>query len=161
MKLSTHPLSDDVSTEATGAPVDLQLIQRLRASLGQMMGQGDRLAVTFYGLLFERYPSVRPLFQSDMSEQRSNLAKTLVWVVAHLDRRDMILPAVRELGRRHVGYGAAAEHYPVVRDALVDAMAIVAGPAWSPALADDWRGSIDLIGRHMVAAARAGRPAAV
>ncbi len=152
MHLSTHPLAEKCPTGDVGARIDTDLIRRLRASMASFVAQGDRLAVTFYSLLFERYPAVRPLFPEDMTAQRSKLAATLAWVVAHLDRQDVMLPAVRELGKRHVKYGARPEHYPLVRDTLVDAMAITAGKEWDAMLAEDWRQSIDLLGRHMVAA---------
>ena len=43
-------------------------------------------------------------------------------VVTGLDKLDTILPAARALAKRHVDYGAKAEHYPVGRrSAAVDA----------------------------------------
>jgi nitric oxide dioxygenase len=143
-------LAKQLPGDRVSAQVDVQLIDRLRASMGALLAEGDRLASTFYALLFERYPFVRPLFPQDMTEQRLKLARTLAWVVTHLDRPDQLLPAVRELGRRHVKYGALPEHYPLVRDTLVEAMTRVAGTDWDAALAEDWRQSIDLLGRHML-----------
>jgi hemoglobin-like flavoprotein len=118
-----------------------------------LLAKGDQLTATFYALLFERYPALRRLFPARMEQQQSKLAGTLAWIVTHLDRRDEILPAVRELGRRHAEYGAAPEHYPLVRDTLLDAMARTAGRDWDENFAADWRLSIDLIARHMQAAA--------
>jgi hemoglobin-like flavoprotein len=106
----------------------------------------------FYGLLFDRYPAVRPMFPEDMAAQHVKLASTLAWVVAHLDRPDQMLAALRELGRRHESYGALPEHYPLVRDTLLDAMARTAGAHWHEGLAEDWRQSVDLLGQHMIAA---------
>ena len=157
MKLSTHPLADNLSNSPS-APLDQQLILRLRVSFARLLRNGDELTRNFYAMLFERYPSVRPLFPSDMTQQREKLAKTLAWVVTHLDRPDQLLPGVSELGRRHVGYGAVAEHYPLVRDTLVEAMAHTAGSDWNDDLSQDWRQSIDLIGRHMLAAASSPAP---
>ena len=152
MKLTTHPLAEPlVAWPQAAVPVDADLILRLRVSLARLLAHGDALAATFYRMLFENYPGVRALFPTDLSQQQSKLTKSLVWVVANLDRREQLVPAVRELGRRHVGYGAAVEHYPLVRETLIAAMARTAAGEWSDALAADWRLSIDLIAHHMIA----------
>ena len=43
-----------------------------------------------------------------------------------------IAPFLAELGARHAGYGVRAEPYPVVGDALLEAMAEVGCAAWQP-----------------------------
>jgi hemoglobin-like flavoprotein len=161
MKLSTHPLAQlTVSDPAVQPPMDQALILRLRVSLAGLLIRGDQFAATFYRMLFERYPALKQMFRTDMAQQRSKLAQSLAWIVMHLDRRAELVPTIRELGRRHAGYGAAPEHYPLVRDTLIDAMAITAGAEWSADLAEDWRISIDLIAHHMIAGAAATSTAA-
>ena len=140
---------------AAAVPVDQHLVLRLRLSLARLLVNGDALATTFYGLLFERYPSVRRLFPDEMEHQRKKLMQSLAWVVTHMDRPAQIVPALRELGRRHVGYGSQNEHYPLVRDTLIEAMGRTAGADWNPEIEQDWRQSIDLIARHMMAGAAA------
>jgi hemoglobin-like flavoprotein len=93
------------------------------------------------------------MFPDDIEHQRKKLMQTLAWVVTDMDRPAQIVPALRELGRRHAEYGSKAEHYPLVRDTLIDAMARTAGADWNHEIAEDWRQSIDLIGRHMIAGA--------
>ena len=156
MKVTAHPLAEPLPSQAdAAAPTDPHLVLRLRVSLALLLAKGDQLTATFYALLFERHPALRRLFPARMEQQQARLAGTLAWIVTHLDRRDEILPAVRELGRRHADYGASPEHYPLVRDTLLDAMSRTAGPDWDENLAADWRLSIDLITRHMQAAAAA------
>jgi nitric oxide dioxygenase len=159
MKLSTHPLAEPLPGGAV-LPVDHYLVLRLRLSLARMLLKGEQLTTSFYAMLFERTPSLRPLFPSDMAPQRAKLSQTLAWVVTHLDRPGELVPALRDLGRRHVEYGARPEHFPLVRDALIDAMARTAGADWSREIAEDWIQSIDLLGRHMMAAAASAAGAA-
>ena len=154
MKLSTHPLAEPLPSGAP-LPVDHYLVLRLRLSCARLLLKGDDLATTFYALLFERYPSVRVLFPNDLRQQRAKLTQMLAWVVMKLDRPSELVPALRELGRKHVGYGARADHYPLVRATLIDAMARTAGADWSREIAEDWSQSIELIGRHMLAGASA------
>jgi hemoglobin-like flavoprotein len=153
MKLSIHPLIDPLPTGVVaGAQIDQRLIYRLRVSLAGLLAKGDALSAMFYGLLFERYPHLRELFPKDMTGQRMKLSQTLAWIVTYLDSHDQVLNLIRELGKRHVGYGAKPEHYPLIRDTLVEAMGRTAGAEWSEGRAEDWRLSIDLIARHMMAA---------
>src|SRR5687768_15873541 len=150
MKLTAHPLAAPLP-DGTGLelPVDRQLMLRLRISLALLLTRGDQLASTFYELLFDRHPRLRPLFPTDMTRQQSKLTQTLVWIVAHLHRREQVVPAVRELGQRHAAYGAGPEDYPAVRDTLIEAMRRTAGSHWDDGLAEDWRVCFDLIARHM------------
>ena len=154
MKLSTHPLAESMPAGAP-LPVDHYLVLRLRLSCARLLLRGDDLATTFYAMLFERSPIVRALFPNDLRQQRAKLTQMLAWVVMKLDRPSELVPALRELGRKHLGYGARPEHYPLVRDTLLDAMASTAGADWSREIAEDWSQSIDLIGRHMLAGASA------
>jgi hemoglobin-like flavoprotein len=156
MKLSIHPLTDPIPASLDGgAQIDQRLIYRLRVSLASLLAKGDELSLTFYRILFDRHPEVRPLFPKDMTAQREKLSRTLAWIVTYLDSHDEVLAAIRDLGRRHVGYGAKAEHYPFVRDALIEAMGVTAGKDWTADLAGDWRLSIDMIARHMYHAGEA------
>ena len=167
MKLTAHPLAESLpresgsrATAATAAatPLDERLIARLRGSLAMLLSRGDRLVLTFYALMFERSPALRALFPQDMTRQRAKLARTLVWIVEHLNERDKTIPALQAMGWRHAEYGVKREHYPFVRDTLLDAMRHTAGNDWNDRLADDWRLSIDLIARHMLAGSIAPPP---
>src|SRR5437773_8083410 len=75
-------------------------------------------AELFYGRLFEIDPALKPMFRGDMKEQGRKLMQMLAVAVKGLDRLDEILPAVREMGRRHAGYGVRDEHYDTVAAAL-------------------------------------------
>jgi hemoglobin-like flavoprotein len=69
---------------------------------------------------------------------------------------DEIVPTLRVLGARHVGYGAQPEHYPVVGQALIEAMANVAGDAWRPEYNEAWAQAYEvLVGEMLIGAAEA------
>jgi hemoglobin-like flavoprotein len=80
----------------------------------------DEAARLFYDRLFEIDPSTRPLFAStDMTEQGKKLMQMINVAVASLERLDAIRSAVKDLGRRHEGYGVREEHYESVGAALL------------------------------------------
>lgn len=151
MKFSTHPLSPDLATgrDLQAAPIDLELVARLRTSFNGMLGHGDALADVFYADLFAKYPELRNLFRSDMRVLKQKFLQTLEWIVANLDRPADVRHTARELGKKHEGFGVKAEFYPIVRDTLVGAMGKVAGQEWSRELEADWRLSFDLLSALM------------
>src|SRR6185295_4028397 len=92
----------------------------------------EQAAVLFYDRLFEVATSVRAMFLKDMSWQRNKLMGMLAAVVGGLSKLDSILPAASALAKRHVAYGATAEHYPVVGATLLWTLEKGLGDAWTP-----------------------------
>jgi len=77
-------------------------------------------ATLFYGRLFELDPSTRPLFKhTNMPEQRKKLMHIIGMAVNGLNTLDQLIPAVSNLGRRHMAYGVSDEHYTSVGKALI------------------------------------------
>ena len=62
----------------------------------------------FYDRLFEIAPEVRALFPDDLKEQKKKLIAMLATAVTNLHQVDSIVPAVEDLGKRHVAYGVTA-----------------------------------------------------
>lgn len=79
----------------------------------------DTAAQLFYAHLFELDPSLKSLFQSDMTQQGRKLMAAMGIVVQGLNNLKLVLPMVQELGRRHAGYGVEPQHYETVAAALL------------------------------------------
>jgi len=95
-------------------------IELVKSSWAQVVPIADTAAKLFYGKLFELDPSLKSLFKGDMAEQGKKLMRMVGTAVNGLDRLDQIVPAVKDLGVRHVAYGVkprghAAEVFDVVR----------------------------------------------
>jgi nitric oxide dioxygenase len=69
--------------------------------------------------LFELDDSLRPLFKSELKAQGRKLTSMINTVVVNLANLAAIVPAVQDLGRRHVDYGVQADHYGTVGAALL------------------------------------------
>jgi hemoglobin-like flavoprotein len=94
--------------------------QRLvRDSFAKIAPNAEAAAGMFYNRLFVLDPSLRRLFNDDMTAQRRKLMTMIGTAVANLHRLDTIVPAVQDLGRRHAGYGVAPSHYQTVAAALL------------------------------------------
>ena len=66
---------------------------------------------------------------------------------------EQILPAASALARRHVSYGAKAEHYPVVRVALLWTLEKGLGDGWTPEVADAWATGYGTLSGYMISEA--------
>jgi hemoglobin-like flavoprotein len=131
-------------------------VETLEESFDLVAPQGDELMRTFYDKLFEAAPSVRPLFANvDMERQRQALLNMLLVLRESLRDLEDIVPDLEELGARHVAYGAQPEHYPVVGEVLIGAMAQVAGDAWKTEYTSAWQEAYQVVQDVMVAGAAA------
>lgn len=98
----------------------------------------DVAARLFYARLFELDPALEPLFGSDMAAQGRKLMQMLTVAVQGLGRLDELVPAVRALGRRHVGYGVRDAHYATVGNALLWTLEHGLDDAFTPEVRDAW-----------------------
>jgi hemoglobin-like flavoprotein len=98
----------------------------------------DTAATLFYARLFELDPSLRPLFKGSMKEQGRKLMQMVTVAVNGLDHLEEIVPAVHDLGKRHVGYGVKAEHYATAGAALLWTLETALLDAFTPEVSDAW-----------------------
>ena len=130
-------------------------LEALETSFDQIAPRGDELMDAFYDRLFAAAPAVRPLFaEGDMKKQKAMLLGTLVLLRKSLRDLDSIVPKLRELGARHVAYGAEPEHYPVVGEVLIASMAEIAGDAWRPEFEEAWNDAFAIVAGAMIDGAR-------
>jgi hemoglobin-like flavoprotein len=113
--------------------------------------RGEELIDTFYARLFDAAPTVRALFAStDPRRQKAMLLGTLVLLRKSLRDLDAIVPKPREMGARHVAYGAQPDHYPVVGRVLIASMAQVAADAWRPEYERAWAAAFAVVAAAML-----------
>lgn len=126
-------------------------LENLEASFDLIAPRGEELVDVFYSRLFEAAPAVEPLFaQTDLRKQKAMLLATLVLLRKSLRDLEAISPKLRQLGARHVGYGARPEHYPVVAEAMLASMAEIAGAAWTQDVAAAWADALNLVATAML-----------
>ncbi|MAY33616.1 MAG: globin domain-containing protein [Rhodovulum sp.] len=113
-------------------------IDMVQASFKKVAPIADTAADIFYDRLFEIAPEVRSLFPEDMTDQKKKLMQMIGIAVNGLTRLDDILPAVQDLGARHVGYDVKPEHYDVVGAALLFTLGKGLGDEFTPELEAAW-----------------------
>ena len=122
----------------------------LETSFDLVAPRGQELMDEFYARLFAAAPAVRTLFPRDMEKQKTMLLSALVLLRKSLRDLDAIVPTLRILGARHVAYGARPEHYPVVGSVLIESMAAIAGPAWTPEYQQAWGAAFEIVAGTML-----------
>ena len=131
-------------------PDQVTLVQQSFAKVAPI---SETAAGLFYDRLFEIAPSVKPLFPTDMKEQRKKLMATLAVVVNGLNNLDSVLPAASALAKRHVTYGAKPEHYPIVGAALLWTLEKGLGDGWTPEVAAAWTTAYGTLSGYMISEA--------
>ena len=137
-------------------PDQVKLVQESFAKVAPI---SETAAVLFYDRLFDIAPKVRSMFPTDLTEQRRKLMATLAVVVGGLGNLESVLPAASALAKRHVSYGAKAEHYPVVGAALLWTLEKGLGDGWTPDVAEAWTAAYGTLSGFMISEAY-GRPQA-
>jgi nitric oxide dioxygenase len=113
-------------------------IQLVQQSWEWVKPMAKQAGLNFYENLFEAAPGIRHLFKADINEQAGKLITILGYVVAKLDRLELILSDVEKLGERHNNYGARPEHYDVVGDCLIQTLSEGLGDKWTDEIQEAW-----------------------
>jgi hemoglobin-like flavoprotein len=116
---------------ANEAPISESQIALVKETWLKVVPIADIASGLFYDRLFEINPELRSMFDGvDFPQQRKKLIQAINMVVMSLDKINTLIPTIKALGNRHVGYGVEDHHYAQVGDALL----------WTleTGLSDDW-----------------------
>ena len=116
-------------------PDQITLVQE---SFKGVLPIADTAAKLFYQKLFELDPELKSLFKGDMDEQGKKLMKMIATAVNALDRLDEIVPAVQDLGVRHVSYGVKDKDYDTVGAALLWTLKQGLDDMFTPEVEEAW-----------------------
>ena len=121
----------------------------VQTTFKQVLPIADHAAALFYAHLFTLDPTLRALFHGDMQAQGRKLMTMLRVVVKGLNRLEVLLPALHELGRRHLEYGVTEAHYATVGAALLWTLEQGLGESFTPEVATAWSTAYSLLAEQM------------
>lgn len=130
-----------------------QQVELVQITWKKVLPIADTAAELFYTKLFTMDPAVKPLFKGDMKEQGRKLMAMIGTAVGGLTRLDTIVPAVQDLGRRHVKYGVKDKHYDTVGAALLWTLEQGLGDAFTPDVKNAWASAYGVLAVTMKDAA--------
>lgn len=128
-------------------------IELVKSSWSKVAPISEQAAELFYGKLFELNPELKSLFKSDMKEQGRKLMAILNTAVNSLEKLETIVPAVQDMGRRHVAYGVKDEDYDTVGEALLWTLEQGLGEGFTADVKDAWVDTYTLVATTMKTAA--------
>ena len=126
------------STVKSEGPMTETQKKLVQDSFAKVVPISEQAAEIFYGKLFEKDPSLKPLFKGDIKEQGKKLMTMIATAVNGLNNLEAIVPAVQDLGKKHVDYGVTAEMYDTVGAALIDTLAAGLGDAFTDDVKEAW-----------------------
>jgi hemoglobin-like flavoprotein len=124
-------------------------IYLVQSSWQKVLPIADQAAEMFYGRLFEIAPQVGTLFKGDMNAQGRKLMGMINTAVDGLAELDRIVPSVKDLGRRHSGYGVTDAHYESVGEALIWTLQQGLGKAFTAEVREAWISTYTLLAETM------------
>lgn len=128
-------------------------IELVEATFVKIVDNGEQLIASFYSLLFERFPEVKPMFMNvDQKEQEKKLLSGLMLVVNNIKKPEVLGPALSNLGKSHQQYGVDAEHYPAVAETLLEVMSEYAGDLWTDEVQQAWSNALNTVATVMLEA---------
>ncbi len=125
-------------------------IERLESSFQLIEPRIDQVVEVFYNNLFDAAPDLRAAFPKDLTAQQAHMNSALKLVAKNIGNMENLAEPLRQMGARHVGYGAQEAQFPVVRDIMVKSFGEVAGYAWTSQLASDWGSALDVVAGYMI-----------
>lgn len=133
--------------------MDLHQKLLVQGSFAKVSPISEAVAKIFYSKLFELDPSLKPLFKGDMEDQGRKLMLMLKTAVDGLNHLDRIVPAVQDLGKRHVKYNVKSSHYETVGKALIMTLKEGLGEDFTPEVESAWIEVYTLLANTMKQAA--------
>ena len=101
--------------------------------------KGEAITQTMYGILFEKYPEAKTLFENAAPDQYKKLANAVYAYAANIDNLDALSKGIETMAQAHVKTAVKPEHYPWVADALLSAIKEVLGDEASDEVIAAWK----------------------
>lgn len=115
--------------------------QLIEQTLPAVEAHAFDITSTFYPLMFGRYPQVLNYFNQAnqiRGTQRHALANAVIIYAKNLDRLDQLGERVSLIAHKHCSLGILPEHYPIVGECLLAAIAEVLGDAVNDDIIAAW-----------------------
>ncbi len=146
---SLHNVLRSFRSLGGGKAETLDAVGLVSASLRRLSARSEALYSSIYERLFALRPDIRSMFPADLTNQRAKLASALELVVENLRQPEHVVTALEELGERHAAYGAAAEHFDVLGEALLPSLEEHDPMPWNDATREAWRSAYSAIAQGM------------
>jgi nitric oxide dioxygenase len=110
----------------------------IKATAPVLKEHGEAITTEMYKVLFEKYPQTQELFKNADPEQHKKLANAVYAYAANIDKLENLGKGIEQMASVHVKTNVLPEHYPMVGDALLQAIKTVLGDAATDEVMAAW-----------------------
>lgn len=128
-------------------------IDIVKSTVPALKEHGLEITTVFYKTMFTNNPEVKAMFNMDKQEsgaQPKALAMTVLAAAQNIDNLEVLLPAVKKIGRIHVNTNVKPEHYPIVGKNLLIAIKEVLGDAATDEVLNAWEEAYGVIAQVFI-----------
>ena len=126
-------------------------IELLERTVALIKPQADEFVSDFYEILFQESEQIKTLFMNTkMEQQKEKLWQSLEVIIENLRKPKLINVFAKGLGATHAKYGVLVEHYPIVANALIQALKAQMGLEWTPETEKAWVDAYTIIQSAMI-----------
>ncbi|MEG4634507.1 AAA family ATPase [Microcoleus sp. AR_TQ3_B6] len=126
-------------------------IELLERSLALIKPKSEEFVSDFYEILFQESPHIETLFMhTNMEQQKEKLWQSLEVIIENLRKPKLINVFAKGLGATHAKYGVLPEHFPIVANALIQALKAQMGLEWTPETEKAWVDAYTIIQSAMI-----------
>lgn len=109
----------------------------------------EAFSMAFYRELFRINPDVKKLFILNIKDQALKFGQVFELLVACLDKLELIIPKLKELGHRHIHYGIDNWHYEIAGEALLKTLEKSLGSNFDEEVKQAWKKVYQLVSMIM------------
>jgi len=110
----------------------------IKATAPVLKEHGEAITTAMYKVLFEKYPETQELFKNAAPDQYKKLANAVYAYAANIDQLENLGKGIEQMALAHVKTEVLPEHYPMVADALLQAIKSVLGDAATDEVMAAW-----------------------
>jgi len=139
--------------------LDEKTLEVVNATAAVVAGNIETITTTFYPHMFETHPVTRNYFNpahqvvtngETKAAQPFALAHAIVRYVGHLQNPEALRKAIELAAQKHCALSIRAEHYPIVYESFMWAVAKILGDALTPEIATAWGKVVLFIARAFI-----------
>ena len=119
--------------------LSLRSIAIIKASASLITLNDSKITSRMYEILFQRFPKTEELFINAPSDQYMKLAEILSAYAINIDKLEVLKPALEVIASNHARSHVKPLRYPMIGQALIQAIRDVLSDMASPEFIDAWR----------------------
>jgi len=122
----------------------------IKATAPVLKEHGEAITTAMYKVLFEKYPQTQELFKNAAPDQYKKLANAVYAYAANIDQLENLGKGIEQMAMAHVKTQVLPEHYPMVADALLQAIKTVLGDAATDEVMAAWEEAYGFLAQVLI-----------